>query len=262
MTEQTPLDQAHAAMEAAPDDDAARMRFYERLADNELFLLLEKEVEGDQVTPRIFEPESGPCVLVFDREERLADFVGGEAPYAGLSGRGLVSMLKGQGIGLGVNLGVAPSSILIPAEAVDWLESSLSGAPETAEDIPVELRRPAGLPEALLTALDGKFASMAGVVKLAYLAGVTYEGGRKGHLLAFVDALEPAQPALAQAVNEALVFSGIEAGVLDVVFVAASDPIAAKLAANGLKLEMPEPPKNDHAPEAPGMDPEKPPRLR
>lgn len=261
MTE-TPLDQAHAAMEANPLDDATRMRFYERLADNELFLLLEKEAEGDQISPMILEPETGPCVLVFDREERLADFVEGEAPYAALSGRGLVSMLVGQGIGLGLNLGVAPSSILIPAQAVDWLESSLRDGPEADEDTPVELRHPAGLPEALLVALDSKFATMAGAVKLAYLAGVTYESGRRGHMLAFVDAPTPAQDALAKAANEALIFSGIEAGALDVLFVAASDPFAAKLAANGLKLEMPEPPKEEYTPKAPGMDPDSPPILK
>ena len=39
MTE-TPLDLAFAAMQAAPDEDAPRLRFYERLADAELFLLL------------------------------------------------------------------------------------------------------------------------------------------------------------------------------------------------------------------------------
>jgi len=38
--------------------------------------------------------------LVFDREERLAEFVGRTVPYAGLPGRGLVGMLKGQAIGL------------------------------------------------------------------------------------------------------------------------------------------------------------------
>ena len=73
------------------------------------------------------------------------------------------------------------------AEAVDWLQDTLQSSPETAEDKPVELSRPMGLPEALLTALDTKFSTMAGGVKLAYLAGVTYESGRRGHLLAFID---------------------------------------------------------------------------
>ena len=115
----TDLDQAHAAMEAAPDDDAVRLRFYERLADTELFVLLGAEAEGDQITPELFEIEDQRFTLVFDREERLSQFVGREVPCAGLPGRTLVQMLQGQGIGLAFNLEVAPSAMLIPAEAVD-----------------------------------------------------------------------------------------------------------------------------------------------
>ena len=80
MSETTPLDQAHAAMEAAPEDGAARMRFYERLADGELFLMLSAEPKGDDVSPEIFELEEGTFVLAFDRESRLADFAGRPAP--------------------------------------------------------------------------------------------------------------------------------------------------------------------------------------
>ncbi len=50
MTDLTPLDTAHAAMEAAPADDAARLRFYERLADSEMFLLLSEEVPDSHIT--------------------------------------------------------------------------------------------------------------------------------------------------------------------------------------------------------------------
>lgn len=52
----TPLDRAHARMEAATDDSHARLGFYERLADAEVFLLLEKEPEGDHLTPQVFDP--------------------------------------------------------------------------------------------------------------------------------------------------------------------------------------------------------------
>ena len=54
MTE-TPLDLAHARMETAPDDDRARLGFFERLGDGELFLLLARESEGDTAEPRLFE---------------------------------------------------------------------------------------------------------------------------------------------------------------------------------------------------------------
>ena len=84
----TDLDIAHAAMDADPENDAKRLQFYERLADTELFMLLGAEAEGDKVEPELFEIEDQNFVLIFDREERLAQFVGREAPYAGLSGRG------------------------------------------------------------------------------------------------------------------------------------------------------------------------------
>ena len=59
MTEKTALDTAHAAMEAAPENDTARLRFYERLADSELFLMLKEEPRDDQISPDLFDlPEA------------------------------------------------------------------------------------------------------------------------------------------------------------------------------------------------------------
>ena len=72
-----------------------------------------------------------------------------------------------------------------------------------------------------------------------------------------------AETALARAVNEALVFSGIEAGMLDVVFLPDSDPSAAQLARVGLRFDLPEPPKPERTERiAPGSDPDSPPILR
>lgn len=257
----TDLDQAHAAMETAPDDDAARLRFYERLADTELFMLLGAEAEDDQITPELFEIEDQRFALVFDREERLSQFVGRVAPYAGVPGRALVQMLAGQGIGLALNLDVAPSAILIPAEAVDWLVATLSHGPDETEARLTEVSPPRGLPEAVVSGLDRKLAIAAGLARFAYLAAATYDDGTRGHVLAFVDAAEGAEKALASAAGEALTFSGIEAGVMDVLFVRASDPLAAHLAKVGLRFDLPEP-ADPHVPGAPGMDPAKPPKLR
>ncbi|WP_372574506.1 SseB family protein [Ruegeria jejuensis] len=262
MTEQTALDVAHAAMEQDGADDAARLRFFERLADSELFLLLTQEAQGDEISPELFDVADGRFVLVFDREERLARFAGRPAPYAALSGRVLAGMLAGQGVGLGLNLDVAPSAQLIPGEAVDWLLDTLAQQPDQVEGHIAELHAPAGLPERLLTALDAKLATAAGLAQSAYLVGVTYQGGGRGHLLAFVDAPEGAREALAKAASEALTFSGIEAGSMDVGFFAASDPMAAKLARHGLRFDLPQPEPLATAPAAPGMDPEKPPVLK
>lgn len=262
MTQTTPLDAALTAMDAAPEDDHARLRFYERLADSELFLALAGDPGGDHITPQIYPVDDARFALVFDREERLADFAEGTAPYAVLSGRGLAAMLAGQGIGLAVNPGAA-ASILIPAEAVDWLAETLSAAPTQVEERPEEISPPTGLPESLIGALDTKLATARGLAKLAYLVGVTYAGGRRSHLLAFVDPLPGAEPALARAAGEALTFSGIEAGVMDVGFFRASDPVCASLAKAGLRFDLPQRSTPAQVPgSAPGMDPDKPPRLR
>ncbi|MCR8549357.1 SseB family protein [Salipiger sp. P9] len=263
MTEDTPLDLAHAAMEAAPQDDAARLRFYERLADSELFLLLTREAEGDRIEPELFELADASFVLVFDREERLSQFVGKAAPYAALSGRAVASMLAGQGIGLAVNIEVAPSSILLPAQAVDWLAETLGHGPQETEAHIEEVTAPAGLPEVLVTALDTKLATAAGFARCAWLAGVAYSDNTRSHLLAFAGTVPGAEDALARAVNEALVFSGIEAGALDVLFIRDSDPLAASLTRVGLRFDLPELQEPERVERiAPGSDPDSPPILR
>lgn len=263
MTDLTPLDQAHALMDVDAEDDTTRLRFYERLADVELFLLLTKEAEGDSISPELFELPDHAVVLVFDTEERLAAFVGKPVPYAAMSGRAIAVMLAGQNIGLGVNLEVAPSSVLVPPDALSWLAQTLTHAPDEVEARAEAFHAPVGLPESLITALDEKLSTAAGLAKFAYLVGVTYDGGGKGHLLGFVDAIPDAQGALAKAVSEALTFSGIEAGALDVGFFGASDPVSAQLARTGLRFDLPEQPKaREYTPVTPGSDPDNPPKLR
>ncbi len=256
----TLLDAAHAAVSADPENEALRLRFFERLSDGELVILLEREAVGESLEPRIFDLEDGPVVLVFDREERLASFTGGITPYAALPGRVIAGLLKGQGIGMGVNLGVAPSSMLLPPEAMDWLAETLEDGPEEVEALPQDFLAPT-VPEAVIAALDGKLARAGGLAVAALLAGVVYRDGRRGHLLALLGVAEGAEGALARAMNEALVFSGIEAGELDVAFLREGDPAVAAMAQVALRFDLPVP-DAPVAPGAPGMDPARPPKLK
>ena len=259
----TPLDAAHAAMERDETDEASRMRFFDCLADGEFFLLLEEEPTGADLKPRVFPLDSGPVILIFDLEERMAEFSGGVAPYAALPGRVIAQILAGQGVGLGVNLGVAPSQMILPPEAMDWLAGLLDGAPEEAEDVPERFERPKGLPEALVQALEAKFARVAGLAAFALLMGVVYRGGRRGHMLAIVGAAEAAQAALAHAVREALVFSGLAAGVLDVTFLTGEEEVLVRMLQVAKRFDIPVPVVREaSAPIAPGSDPDRPPKLR
>lgn len=263
MTDQTPLDIAHAAMEAAPEDDAARLRFYEVLAAGELFLLLEGEAEPGSLSPRTITVQGDDYVIAFDDEARLAAFSGAAADYAGLPGRAVVQMLAAEGAGLALNPEVAPSQALLPPAALEWLTQLLANAPGRLEARPQELTAPRGLPPLVAEALSRRLAGAPGLATCAWLAGVRYEGGGQGHLLAFIDPAEGAEEPLAQAVGEALAFSGVEAGVLDVAFFGAADPVTARLEKTGMRFDLPEPVRAERShPQAPGMDPEKPPRLK
>lgn len=260
----TPLDLAYEAMAAAADgEDEARLQFYERLADGEMILLLEEEAIGETLRPRIFDLEDGPVVLVFDTEARLSQFANAVVPYAALPGRVVARLLAGQGIGLGVNLGVAPSSLLLPAFAVDWLAETLDHGPAEAEARPEAFHPPKGLPERLVAGLDAKLTRAGGLAAHALLAAVDYAGGRQGHMLAFIDALAGAETPLARAAAEALTFSGVEAGEMDVAFLRSDDPAAVAMARVALRFDLPAPvAEAPSTPQAPGMNPDKPPVLR
>lgn len=251
----SPLDAALAAMNADPENASPRLAFMARLAEAELYLLLEAEPEDEKIKPTIFDTDDGRFILMFDTEARLANFAG-EAPYAALSGRAMASMIDGQGIGIALNLDTPDTAFLLPADGVQWLARTTQGAPEETSAKITELSAPAGLPDALLVALDATLATVAGRADAAWLAAVEYEGGARGHLLVFTDPAPGAEGALAAAVREALVFSGLEAGVLDVTFAPSASGLAARLVRHALRIDLPKPPS------APAPDPDTPPRLR
>lgn len=259
--EETPLDAAHRAMEAEPDDPQPRLRFYERVLDAELHVLLETEAEEDRLRPRVFDLEAGRYVLAFDRDARLAAFLDAPAPYAALAGRRLAALLAGQGIGIALNPGVAPSEYLLPAEAVDWLAGTAEARGEVAAARARGIGPPRGADAGLIAALDSKLAAMAGRIEAAWLAELRLEDRTRRLALAVAGAPEAAERAVAVAIAEAVRFSGTEDG-LDVTFVGAEGPARAAFERVGLRFELPKPPAPPEHPQPPGTDPERPPILR
>lgn len=259
----THLDDAHAAMMQNEDDDAARLKFYSKLADTELFVLLDDDEIPDQVRPRLFDLEDGPVVLAFDLEERLTAFVGGPAPYAALPGRVVAAQLAGQGVGLGLNVGDAPSSIILPADVLDWLSATLETKPLEVAAVPQGFGYPWGIPASVTERLIEKLGANPGLADAVLMAEVVYAQGRRGHILAVLGANAGSESALTGAVSEAIVFSGLDMAEIDVVFLAPNDPRIKAIADIALRLDLPKPvamPKPERR--IPGMDPQKPPILR
>ena len=262
--EETPLDAAFRAQAEAPESEAARLRLCERLLDAELLLLLEEEPEGeeDRLRPRVFELEEGRFVLAFDRDDRLAAFFDAPVPFAALPGRRLVGMMAGRGIGLGLNLGEAPSATLLPAGAIDWMADLAAGAPPPEPAAaPREISAPRVEP-GLVAALDPKLAAMAAVIGAAYLVTARFDGGEERPMLALVGVPEEARTGVAAALAEAARFGGL-AGGLDVAFPDPDAPALGPIRRLGLEFELPRPEAPaPETPSAPGMDPARPPILR
>lgn len=265
MTDRTEsnLDAAYKAMMAAPDDDAARLRYYARLADGMVYLMLDQEAEGGAVQPMVVAIDDAQVVLAYDTEERLAATTDVPVPYAELPGRVVAAQLAGQNVALGINLGVGEAEFLVSPEALIWLAETLNNAPANVSARPVAFEPPRGLPAALMQALDAKLARAGGLAQAALLAAVRYDDGRQGHMLAYVGAVAGAEAALTRAASEALTFSGVEAGEMDVTFLAVDLPVVERMARVALRFDLPIPAAIASAtPAAPGMDPTKPPNLR
>lgn len=259
----TELDALHAAMQAG--DEAEGLAFWRAFADAELFLLLEAEAGDGVVQPRLFDLAEGRLILAFDTEERLAAFAGAPLPYAALPGRVIAQEMAGQGLSLGLNLGSdAASETVLPPEALDWLIEMLDQAPPEALEAQIVEVLPPRVPQQVMEALARALSGLPGqgAAVGAYLAGVRYGDGRRGQLLAVTGLAPSVEAKLARAVTEALAFSGIEAGALDLAFPAEGDALVARLLRVALVLQGEAPEAAPEQATGPGMDPGRPPRLR
>lgn len=264
MTE-TAIDAAFHASQAEPDDTGLYMRLLERIMDAELFLLLAEEPEQDRIDPHLFSMEEGEFILAFDRGERLAEFLDSPAPYIALPGRRLVEMIAGQKVGLALNLGVAPSEMLLPPEAVAWMSQIGSGAPELHEARLTGIAMPRNLPSGLIASLDPKLAAMAGVIAEAHLVEAEFSDGDHALLLVLFGVPEAARGDVAAAIGEAVAFSGTDHARLDVTFLDMEAPSRAQIEAVSVRIELPAhrtAPERRERPAEPGSDPDNPPRLR
>jgi hypothetical protein len=249
----TLLDDLRTAMDAAPDDDAARLRWYGALAEAELVLWLEREATGDAVVPEVLDLPEGQFVLAFQDEGRLADMAGRPVPYAALPGRVIAGLLAGQGVGLAVD-----AAVFLPPDALVWLTDMLAGAAVVAEVAPAALLAPGPVPAAVV---DG-IARVIGATRVGGAWLVTaVAGGRRGLMLVVAGA-GAAEADLARALREAVVFSGAEAGVLDLAFLPPEAPAVAVARRVGMAFAPLPPAMAPAAPSAPGHDPARPPRLR
>ncbi len=260
MTDLTVLEQAVAKMERSDED---RLRFYSVLADAEIAILLDAPMTDDTLSPRMVEYSGGQYVLGFDGEARLAEYENTVASYVTVPGRVLAGMLAAENLGLALNIDVSDHSVYLPAQAMSWLLETLSAQNPSEQDGRItSVKAPGSVPDMLLETLGARLTqAAAGIAEDAYLFLAEFSDETRNHVLAIVGAEARAEPALARAVSEALTFSGIDAGFLDVVFLPSSHALIRRLRGTALRFEIPQP-ETTPLPSAPGSDPANPPKLR
>ncbi len=268
MTAETPLDRAWETANTELAGDAEMARFYDILAATELFLLIDTEtlVDGQTPNPVTFPVEGTETALVFDTEARLAGFMENGAAHLTMSGRAVITMFKGTGAQLGLNLGDAPSSTILPAEAIDWAAEALAQPIETTEIGDAVLTVPRAVMPDLLQALDGKLAGMGTVVSEAWLCGLGASAGRgkpQPMVLCVCLRERQAEQSVVSALAETARFTGGDASAFDIAVLPRDDAKMDAARKVGLGFEPQNPGDVMQAePVAPGMDLDKPPKLR
>ena len=261
---QTPLDHAHAAIGEGAEDPRRWLGFYGRLCAGELFLLLRAAARGGSADPAILPHEGQDHALAFDTEARLQAFAEGPAHWVSMPGADLVRLLARQGLGLGLNLGVAPSAVLLPPDALGWLAGQIAGSLQQVRALPRHVAPPLDMPPALVDALARRLAGVAGLVSEAWLVQARYADAPDGLLLACVGVALPARAVLIRSLAPAAHLAPA-ARPLDIVCLEDDAPVLAALRRHGLRFEIPSLPgtrAGQGAPAGPGMVPDRPPKLR
>ena len=268
MTAETPLDRAWETANSALAGDAEMARFYDIFAATELFLLIDPDTLTDGAAPKplTFPVEGAETALIFDTEARLAGFMEDGAAHLTMSGRAVIAMFKGTGAQLGLNLGDAPSATILPSEAISWAAEALAQPIETTEIGDAVLTVPRAVMPDLLQALDGKLAGMGTVVSEAWLCGLGASAGRgkpQPMVLCVCLRERQAEQSVVSALAETARFTGGDASAFDIAVLPADDAKMNAARKVGLGFEPQNPEETMRAePAAPGMDPDKPPKLR
>ena len=230
MTEKiTKLDELKKLADGSGHSGKSRFFFYEALIDTELYLLLEKELEGGVACPKLIETSEDKYALVFDTIARLVDFTEDSSPYLALTGRMVLPMLKEQKLGLGLNLNLAvPSEILLSSHDIDWLQNIVEQAPERLHDKVTAFSKPS-IPFEVRDALNKKLRYLSDFVAEAWTAEAKYLNGHKSQVIVFVDVNPMMHGAVAKAVNEALTFISQADKLIDVIFLKVDNSVLKKI---------------------------------
>ena len=240
----TNIDRAHAAMTAGGETEL--ISFYRSVADSELHIILEEANPTEVAEPRLQMLDGSQYVLAVDQKDRIFGLAGEGAPTSRIYGRDLFNLIRGRGIHVAINIGVAPSEMVIPDHAIDWICEMLDDDEEKALDPAVAsaaeklvpatqngkfkaLLAPHNIPDTLLVMLNEKLHHVAKFIDTALLLRAEYVDRPSGFVIAFSGVEEAHREIVTVSVTEALVAARRNDLVLDIVFLQEDDPSLVRL---------------------------------
>ena len=249
---ETPLDLAFERARNDPEETAA---FYDALFAATVFLPIDRAFDDDgnesgeaasAIEPIFYEVENEATLLIFDTEERLALWTDEPVDYVGLTGRQLFEMFDG-GQQVALNIGVAPSSVVIPAEMVTWLHERAAEEGESEEiaaGTALEVMPPPDLDTEIVARIAARIAGLRREVDEAVFFSLGVDAGQDEAERRVVLGIAASQQGLrdAEAVAEALAetargaFDGSRP--VEVALLSASSPLMEKARKVGLNLPV------------------------
>jgi len=249
---ETPLD---LAFERARNDPEETAGFYDALFAATVFLPIdrafddegnESEAAASAIEPIFYEVEDAATVLIFDTEERLATWTDEPIDYVGLTGRQLFEMFDGEQQ-VALNIGVAPSSVVIPVEMVKWLhERAAEGgqSDEVQAGAALEVTAPPELDTEIIARIAARIAGLRREIDEAVFFSLGIDAGQADAERRVVLGVATSQEGLrdAEAVAEALAetargaFDGTRP--VEVALLSANSPLMEKARKVGLNLPV------------------------
>ena len=134
----------YAFIQAQSAEDTGSIQDFYNIFVNQVFYLLLEDIEGNQeldsqvINPRLISVEGHETALIFDTEERMAEFIDTPSDFVTLTGEALVNMVVNKDIQIGLNLGVAPSSLIIDATILKSIWTDIQKTVEVIESSNLE----------------------------------------------------------------------------------------------------------------------------
>ena len=233
-----------------------RLILFKRFLDAELFILID---DPQDPKPKLVNLREGEILLGFDTEEKLMEFAGDNAFFISMTGRNLLA--QNISVGIALNLTNIGGGYILTNEILRWLEKNTQAKQGNIIRHPKKIVSPLIASETFIKLLDETLALSPGSANYAILVQDISEKDTNNLLLIFVEAGESFQDILTQQISEAFKLSNLQGVTLDIIFAKPDEQLVKKALKIGLRFDLPSIQKAPK-PEAPGMDPKKPPVLR